>query len=596
MYKFILSIIIIFELSNQVFANTINQKIWSLAINKNDNVAQYIVAQAYNPLVENDDWDCLPHQFYLELKNKKLAGCQDKSADKYIEFLTKSAKNLYPLSQTALGIAYVKGKLVNKDIKKGIFWLEKAASPIPDKAKFSVGEGTLWLNEQGRKYGVGQAQYVLATLYDEGVDVKSDYAKAVKYYEMASKSYDFGFYGYAQYQLFNIYKNKLNNPQKAIYWLEQALYKLEKNIYLKKNENIINAVSNATDQIIEYFLNGGQIDGSKSELPNYELAAKYLGQFVENYEIKNKIRKKMALKLAWLYLNGLGIEKNPEQAAKYYHLGVINSETIKKDKNNDQSLEQQFLFDVIEPIYESSTFTQSEIYHLINSTDKNNKENITNAYSQFYITNASKIVEKVFGENRKDEERFYTKLVDEIQYVGIESYQTYNSATPILALAQKRGIAYGYYREAQNINGKTPEQLLDLYQSALTLEPENPKIIYGLGTLYDFIIKDSKTAITHYQKAANLGYRLANYRLGVIYYLGKGVKQNYQEAWRYLNLAAEQGYLPAQNFVMTVDKSHPDLKWLTTQYVNHRKNYRSPTVEVKYKVETEVETEVETTN
>ena len=43
------------------------------------------------------------------------------------------------------------------------------------------------------------------------------------------------------------------------------------------------------------------------------------------------------------------------------------------------------------------------------------------------------------------------------------------------------------------------------------------------------------------REAAAQGEALAQYNLGVIYYKGQGVQQNFAEASRYFKLAAEQG-------------------------------------------------------
>ena len=48
------------------------------------------------------------------------------------------------------------------------------------------------------------------------------------------------------------------------------------------------------------------------------------------------------------------------------------------------------------------------------------------------------------------------------------------------------------------------------------------------------------------REAAAQGEALAQYNLGVIYYKGQGVQQNFAEASRYFKLAAEQGNGDAQ--------------------------------------------------
>ncbi|SCC33191.1 TPR repeat [Gilliamella bombicola] len=554
---FLLAIFLAFP--NHTFASVIYQEDWYLAIEKKDSVAQYKIAEAYSPLTKNDSYYCQTDQLYFSHHDKKLSGCRDKSADKYIEFLTKSAENLYPIAQKDLGIAYIKGELVPKDIKKGLYWLERAASPIPDKAKFRIVEGTFWLAQpNGKKIGVGEAHYWLGLLYHEGTEVKADYAKAIKHYKIASTSTDWGFYNLAQYQLYKLYQDKLNDPKKSLYWLENTANNTGKFVDEKTLETSM--------QMANYFLEGGQPDGSKLDTPNYLWAAKWLLKVAEQSNISKESKQIAAFQLGWFYLNGLGVEKDIGEAIKYYHLGMYQDDltdyqmNLKKYKyvtsSTDMSLQNQFLHQVITPFY-------------INNFD---------------IAKAQKVIDVVFADNPKDKEVFYEKLIEDlVETLQVESYallREFESIPLLLKLAQQQEIAYGFYRDARNIEGKTTNELIDLYQSALKIEPNNPTVLYQFGTLYDFILEDEKTAITYYQRAAELGNSKANYRLGIIYYLGKGVEQSYHEAWQYLDLAAKQGYQPAQYFLITIDKSHPEFDWLTTQYLNHQQVYHSPTVMV----------------
>ncbi|OCG19392.1 tetratricopeptide repeat protein [Gilliamella sp. WF3-4] len=554
---FLLAIFLAFP--NHTFASVIYQEDWYLAIEKKDSVAQYKIAEAYSPLTKNDSYHCQTNQLYFSHQNKKLSGCRDKSADKYIEFLTKSAENLYPIAQKDLGIAYITGELVPKDIKKGLYWLERAASPISDKAKFRIVEGTFWLAQpNGKKFGVGEAHYWLGLLYHEGTEVKADYAKAIKHYKIASKSTDWEVDNLAQYQLYKLYQDKLNDPKKSLYWLE----KTANNIGKFADEQTLETPT----KMVSYFLGGGQPDGSKLDTPNYLWAAKWLLKVVEQSNIPKESKQKAAFQLGWFYLNGLGVEKDIGEAIKYYHLGMYQDDLTNYQMNlteykditssTDISLQNQFLHQVITPFY----------------------------INKFDTAKAQKVIDAVFANNPKDKEVFYEKLIENlVETLQVESYDflyQLESIPLLLKLAKQQGIAYGFYRDARNIQGKTTDELMALYQSALKIDPNNPTVLYQFGTLYDFILEDEKTAITYYQHAAKLGNSKANYRLGVIYYLGKGVEKSYHEAWQYLDLAAKQDYQPAQDFLITIDKSHPEFDWLTTQYLNHRQVYRSPTVMV----------------
>lgn len=57
---------------------------------------------------------------------------------------------------------------------------------------------------------------------------------------------------------------------------------------------------------------------------------------------------------------------------------------------------------------------------------------------------------------------------------------------------------------------------------------------------------DYATALREFTTAAEAGLDLAQYNLGILYYLGQGVEQNYAQALRWTLAAAEQGHVNAQ--------------------------------------------------
>jgi hypothetical protein len=71
---------------------------------------------------------------------------------------------------------------------------------------------------------------------------------------------------------------------------------------------------------------------------------------------------------------------------------------------------------------------------------------------------------------------------------------------------------------------------------------------YNLGVLYEKalgVAKDDVQAVALYRKAAEQGFVLAQFNLGNIYRTGQGVPQDYAEALKWLLKAAEQGNAPA---------------------------------------------------
>ena len=72
---------------------------------------------------------------------------------------------------------------------------------------------------------------------------------------------------------------------------------------------------------------------------------------------------------------------------------------------------------------------------------------------------------------------------------------------------------------------------------------------FNLGVLYDIGkgVEQNHTKAAHwYQRAANQEHATARFNLGVSYYNGEGVKQNHTKAANFFRLAAEQGHAKAQ--------------------------------------------------
>ncbi len=71
----------------------------------------------------------------------------------------------------------------------------------------------------------------------------------------------------------------------------------------------------------------------------------------------------------------------------------------------------------------------------------------------------------------------------------------------------------------------------------------------NLGIMYydgRGVAQDYAAAVSWYLKAAKQGYASAQYNLGIMYYLGRGVAQDYAAAVSWNRKAAEQGYATAQ--------------------------------------------------
>ena len=77
----------------------------------------------------------------------------------------------------------------------------------------------------------------------------------------------------------------------------------------------------------------------------------------------------------------------------------------------------------------------------------------------------------------------------------------------------------------------------------------NVKAQYNLGLMYDMgkgVLQDYKEAVRWYQLAAEQGYSSAQHNLGLLYFNGRGVPQDHQEAVKWITLSADQGEVESQ--------------------------------------------------
>ncbi|MGX2975159.1 tetratricopeptide repeat protein, partial [Ursidibacter arcticus] len=97
------------------------------------------------------------------------------------------------------------------------------------------------------------------------------------------------------------------------------------------------------------------------------------------------------------------------------------------------------------------------------------------------------------------------------------------------------------------VYANTPEQ--QFQQGVEAAEQGIPEAQYNLGLMYyngQGVKQDYQQAEKLFQQAAEQGIAQAQYNLGVMYNNGRGVKQDYQQAVKWYQQAAEQGIAEAQ--------------------------------------------------
>jgi len=108
------------------------------------------------------------------------------------------------------------------------------------------------------------------------------------------------------------------------------------------------------------------------------------------------------------------------------------------------------------------------------------------------------------------------------------------------------------FESANKLGEKYVEQDLNPLAKKILQKAESGDAKYQneLGLFYYHgrgVPQNYKEAVKWYNRAAEQGLAEAQYNLGLMYYHGRGVPQNYKEAVKWYNRAAEQGIAGAQN-------------------------------------------------
>ena len=119
----------------------------------------------------------------------------------------------------------------------------------------------------------------------------------------------------------------------------------------------------------------------------------------------------------------------------------------------------------------------------------------------------------------------------------------------LLFLLATRGQAWGGFDE-----GFTAYERGDYDMALRELGPlaeyADYEAQYYIGTLYYHgkgVPQDYEEAVKWYRRAANQGYAIAQFNLAILYNVGQGVSQDHKEAVKWYRKAADLGHASAQN-------------------------------------------------
>lgn len=171
---------------------------------------------------------------YAPAQNKVGGSFLATAPNKSIMWYKKAAVQGYPNSILNLGIRYLLGHGVDKDVERAVQYFEEASElDYPDAYLFLgnsywAGEGiaqdkgkAVWCYRKAADKGLADAQYYLGTSYFNGEGVAQDYKMAVYWYEKAAEQ------GHANAQnglgnCFNDGKGTEQDYSKAVFWYRKA--------------------------------------------------------------------------------------------------------------------------------------------------------------------------------------------------------------------------------------------------------------------------------------------------------------------------------------------------------------------------------------
>ena len=442
------------------------------------------------------------------------------SAQQTLEEATDSIKNVLALAkkgdavaQNEVGGWYYRGRHVKQNYEEALQWWAKSAEQgnvqaignmglcyqtghgiAADSLKAtrlyqrSIKEGNKALfaqNEELAKKGSVFSNMLIASCYQNGLGVAKDVNRAIPYLTAAAEKNCVP----AQRDLGMILING-KKAMEAVTWFKKGT----------ENGDIP-----CTFYYGKMLVEGLGVKANKKEGADYLLKSADAGFPQAMYYVGN------------CYMNGDGLTKNAEQAVKWYRLAAG------KGVHNAQ-------------------WALAQCYREGNGTDINYDQAL-----YWYAEAASK------GHNRAFKNLITDSIAGSpfIAYMkGIKAYtnKDYDEALKQFKVVEKAKIADGKVMEAAIIaNSSYAKHNMKKGIKLLTdAAKTSPQAMYLLGNLYEAgkgVDKNMAEAVSHLQKAADMGYGPAECSLADMYYEGRGVDQSYEKAVEWYTKANAQGRL-----------------------------------------------------
>lgn len=472
-------------------------------------------------------------------------------AQQYVDIhaLEKQAKESVE-AQVELGMRFLKGDGVVRDVKKSEKWLKKAAEK-----------------------GNAKAQYLLGTLYLSNMKNEKQKRKALELIELSAKQ------GFAEAELYlgNWYyadgKNiKEREIQTGLNWFLKAsnhgnreatvklLNILSQEEYAEQNKEIIEilklrAALHGVKEYVAwgadyYFTKGNTIKGVELvktgvsledpwclyKLGLFSLTGKYVEQNYDNafnyFNIANQKGFKEAYSLLGIcYLYGAGTPANASKAISCFQ----------KDKGN-----------IIADFY-LAVCSRLEIGGLQNDVIGINKT--VKKLNESKDSENLKILNEITLEFGKNGNEIAEYSMGFIFYNGIGQDESEKEAFQWIMKAAEYGLPaalndMGRYYESGSENSNDINEAVKYYK--LAADKGDIHGLFNLGSCYEMgkgVKQDNREAFKYYQIMASKDNAVGQYLVGVCFINGIGVEKDLEVGVNYISKAAEKEFHIAQDLL-----------------------------------------------
>jgi TPR repeat protein len=480
-----------------------------------------VTKQALSWYIKSAKQNYAPAQYRLGIyyENKYALKSVKTNFPEALKWYQKSAEQGYAEAQNSIGDCYFNGKGVDKNYDEAIKWYIKAAEQNNISALYNMG-----------------------CCYINGKGVEKNVAEAAKWFRSAAE------YGHrdAQLNMANCYEKGLGveqNYQEAIYWYQQCIRQgytdMQKKVdacysellkYYRKNAEQNN------DAAAQYNLGNCYFYGEGIE-QNYSEAVSW---YTKSAEQGNRNAQ---YALANCYHYGDGVSKNYSEAIKWY----------------TKVAEQDDAQNNIGDCYAQGYGDFAEAVKWFSKSAENN-----NACAQYNLAICyynGQGVNKDYSEALKWFDRSYENgYAPSLYYLGDCYYKINNYEKAAEVFTKLLDMEYDdivmknmstiyilpkYVIEKYNQGLKKKYEHAKDTQAHRDLATKNPEAMFILGVMYHFgygVSQNYAEAKKCYETAANKNYAQAQYSLGNMYFNGEGVEQDYKKAADCYQKAAARGY------------------------------------------------------